>query len=340
MFKPALTILAFICLISCTNTVQQLTGNNNFTLKIDSVKLPLANVDQQFIYNGSIIFISKEDESVAYNMNTLKQFDFLKGNRLGNMYYGVYYDTLYSSNIHKGAYKLVKNKWVKCKLTQSIVSYPTYVDSVYNVGGCCAGEWGGSVFFYNKLTGNTYSCPATCANTVLKSPGGSYIVTSSLAHMSGSSSIIEIKDPNKLTQKHSDSLHCNWWLKKIDNEDYNKYQRGYDSIMFGTKSLFAGHSIMPLNTFYYKDSLYTIATVYPKQRVSSIKPKVCLLHIANDSTTRVRATIMDGRLKYYNDNIVANNNPTLFYGYDKEYGFIEVKGNHIRIVIFKIKTPA
>jgi hypothetical protein len=310
-------------------------------LKIDSVKLPLENVAQEFIYNGSIVFISREDESVAYNLNTLKQFDFLKGSRLGGMYYGVYNDTLYCSSPQKGAYKLVKNKWVKCKLTQNIVNYPTYVDSLYNVGGCCAGEWGGSIFFHNRLTGNTYTCPATCPNTVIKSPSGSYIVTSSLAHLSGSSDIIEIKDPSKLTKRNSDSLHCNWWLQKIENQDYKEYKRKYDSIMFGTKSLFEGYSIMPLNTFYYNDSLYSIATVYPERNGPSLTPKVCLLHIVNDSTTRVRATIMDGRYKYSDyDNIVANNSPTIFYGYDKEYGFVEVKGNHIRIVIFKIKTPA
>lgn len=338
MLKPALAILAVICLIGCTNTVQQLTGRNDFTLQIDSVKLPLGNINQQFIYNGSIVFTSKEDESIAYNLNTLKQTDFVENN-LNLKYYTVWKDTL--CGFTKGKmYVLLEDKWVKYDVKKAIYNFPTYVDSVYNVGGCCAGEWGGSVFFHNKLTGNTYSCPATCANTVIKSPSGSYIVTSSLAHMSGSSDIIEIEDPSKLTQRPSDSLHCNWWLKKIDNEDHNESQRNYDSIMFGTKSLFEGHSIMPLNTFYYNDSLYTIATVYPRERVSSIKPKVCLLHVANDSITRVRATIMDGRLKYYNDDIVANNNPTLFYGYDKEYGFIQVKKNHIRIVIFKTKTPA
>jgi hypothetical protein len=304
MYKICITILASAYFVGCTNknNVQHIGGTNEFTVTIDSVELPMAVVEQTFIYKDNIVFISIDGKQLAYNINTLSKVNI---------------------NIKSSP----KQK------EDAIPGYPLFDDATYKVTQCCGGEFGGSIFFYNKKTNETHTCPATCANTVFKSPAGSYIVTSSLAHMSTSSDIIEIKNPEKLISIKTDTIHCNWWADRINTENFKDYQRRYDSLMNGTKNLLDVHGMLLLNTFYYNDSLYSIGTVYPERNGPSLIPNICLLHII-DNKAKIKAKIFEGRFKYdYFPH--GSSQPSIFRGYDNEYGFIEVKENNIRIVIFK-----
>lgn len=72
-----------------------------------------------------------------------------------------------------------------------------YKDAEYKVMGSCSGEWGGSVYFVNRQTGKTFVCNATCPIMVNKLNTG-YIVTASLAHLTGSTEILEISSPDQM----------------------------------------------------------------------------------------------------------------------------------------------
>jgi len=63
----------------------------------------------------------------------------------------------------------------------------------------CNGEFGGTIYFFNKNTKKVYFTEATCANTVVKKDD-KYQVLSHLGHMSGSSSLVEIADPEQLSE--------------------------------------------------------------------------------------------------------------------------------------------
>jgi hypothetical protein len=62
----------------------------------------------------------------------------------------------------------------------------------------CHGEWGGTVYFYNRKTEETYFTEATCANSIIESKNG-FQVLSHLGHMMGTADLKLIKDPTKLT---------------------------------------------------------------------------------------------------------------------------------------------
>jgi hypothetical protein len=72
-----------------------------------------------------------------------------------------------------------------------------FQDDNYYVRRTCSGEWGGSIWFKNKKTGIEYSCSATCP-VIINKMGGKYIVSNTLAHMCGSSDVIEIEYPDSM----------------------------------------------------------------------------------------------------------------------------------------------
>lgn len=74
---------------------------------------------------------------------------------------------------------------------------PIYEDDKYIVRRTCAGEFGGTVWFKSKQTGVERSFMSTCAVSVNR-VGTSYIVTSSLAHLSGYSRVDEVANPEEL----------------------------------------------------------------------------------------------------------------------------------------------
>jgi hypothetical protein len=63
----------------------------------------------------------------------------------------------------------------------------------------CHGEWGGTVYFYNKNSNKTYFTEATCANMITKKDN-KYYVLSTLGHMMGSAESKEISNPDQLSE--------------------------------------------------------------------------------------------------------------------------------------------
>jgi len=74
---------------------------------------------------------------------------------------------------------------------------PLYSDTAYEVTSTCSGEWGGTVYFINRKTGKKFACSATCP-IMINRTDTSYIVTASLAHLMGSTEILEIPSPDQM----------------------------------------------------------------------------------------------------------------------------------------------
>jgi hypothetical protein len=91
------------------------------------------------------------------------------------------------------------NKWTKSKDSFPIKSQPKlFEDDKFIVYGDCHGEWGGTVYFFEKSTSKTFFTESTCANSVIKDTNG-YNVLAHLGHGGGSAEIKTIADPTKLT---------------------------------------------------------------------------------------------------------------------------------------------
>lgn len=116
------------------------------------------------------------------------------------------------------------NSWlVQNKLNNPIQSEYFYEDAEYLVEGYCMGEFGGELYFYDKLDTNfIYYLSCTCPLFVEKI-NNSFFITKTLAHLDGSTSILEIKDPKNLIKVRKDSLQSNW--KEIRFPNLNEYQR-------------------------------------------------------------------------------------------------------------------
>lgn len=91
------------------------------------------------------------------------------------------------------------SKWIKSKNSFPLKNQPKlFEDDEFIVYRDCHGEFGGTVYFYEKLTTKTFFTESTCANSVIKSKNG-YEVLAHLGHDNGFSEIKMINDPKKLT---------------------------------------------------------------------------------------------------------------------------------------------
>lgn len=91
------------------------------------------------------------------------------------------------------------NKWLNSKHNFTLKNQPKlFEDEKFIVYGDCHGEWGGTVYFFEKLTSKTFYTESTCANSVIKDING-YNVLAHLGHGGGSAEVKTIIDPTKLT---------------------------------------------------------------------------------------------------------------------------------------------
>ena len=100
-----------------------------------------------------------------------------------------------------------EKKWIKLNSNIPLKNQPKlYDDDEFIVFRDCHGEWGGTIYFYEKSTEKIFFTESTCANTVIKTNEG-YQILAHLGHMMGSSEIKIIPDPRKLTQAKPNKIN-------------------------------------------------------------------------------------------------------------------------------------
>jgi hypothetical protein len=182
-----------------------LSDNPIFVNLIDTViKNPFGNkypVAYSLIFKDNLIALFEPGHFACYKIPTLESNTNLeeKLNTRKFKYQWLLGDKLVALSNNQTYVLNADYKWEFFNGMNPIKNQPKlFEDDKYIVFFDCHGEWGGTVYFFNKSTQKTYFTEATCANTITKK-GGKYFVLSKLGHMSGSSDLKEIENPDKLT---------------------------------------------------------------------------------------------------------------------------------------------
>jgi hypothetical protein len=159
-------------------------------------------VSYSVIYKGRLISLFDSGLFTTYSIQTLerdlsyenkintKRFDYhwLIDNKLVGLSEGRYF------------YLDSANKWIEYEDSIPLWNQPKLFEDAKYIAFCdCEGEWGGTVYFFNKITGKIYFTEATCANTVYKKDGKYYILYELGHMMTIRSTLKEIPDPDLLT---------------------------------------------------------------------------------------------------------------------------------------------
>ncbi|MBL7884081.1 MAG: hypothetical protein JNL69_08425, partial [Bacteroidia bacterium] len=169
-----------------------------------------------------------------------------------------------------------------------------YEDSLYHVYACCAGEFGGSVFFLNKKSNKTYSYFATCATQILKFKD-QYVVCNNLGHLSGSMSFLFVPDPTKLYELTDENQknHCNWYVEVDSLKNYwKKSPKG------GVNFYSGAYSTMSLISFIVSDSLYSFLT----------NDSTTFIAVHKGDTTYERHRILSKPIRFHQTQIIKAGN--------------------------------
>ena len=133
------------------------------------------------------------------------------------------------------------NGWSEYDLPLPIKEQPVlFDDDSYICFRDCFGEWGGTIYFYDKRTRKIHYTEATCANSVLKD-NNNYFVLSHLGHMVGITKLKEIADPAELPVADPESIN-----KTVDEQAL-----GYTDKSKASQVIFDYHGIQIFSSFIY-----------------------------------------------------------------------------------------
>jgi len=334
-----LTIFLFLTAFIACNTQKQDIKAKDFSVSIKSLKGDTI-ISSAVYYAGHILCLQEDSKlfvlDTAFNfvVSLTAKFSKLKFQSLHS-----YNDTILLLTDKDFFYldtgfelKQYKNKNFKYGI-------PAYNDSTYYVYGCSVGEFGGSVFFLNKQSNKTYSYPATAVQQVLKFKDN-YIVSSFLAHMSGFSDYLSIKDPTKLYELKDEKqkTFCNWYMEVDSIRD----RKRSDTITPpGVKYYADKFTTRTMVTFSYNDILYSIyctdsATILAKHVNFKLIPVDTLLRKKipfQDAASHLTNNIV---LTAYRESWATSDTNDKIINYQNT-GLIFIKDN--RITFLEFKTP-
>lgn len=205
----------------------------------------------------------------------------------------------------------------KAEITKAIKSVDSlnnkiefFEDEKYIVYSICKGEWGGAILFKNKQSNVKFICESTCPVIITKF-NNKYIVTNTLNHLSPSTEVLEIVNPEKLN------------IATNDDEKRSNYEKVSQT---GAKKLIDVYQCGTLFSFVYDKKLYHII---------SDKDGTYIAEILNGKFNKLEM-ISNKNLWTYNPNILNTKNSSVvtFINY-KDTGYIEIKGNLISLFIAK-----
>jgi hypothetical protein len=334
-----LTIFFFLtAFIACTTQKQDIKAKD-FSVSVKSIKGDTI-IRSAVYYAGYILCL--QEGSKLFVLDTAFNFvDSLtaKFSKLKIQFLHFYNDTILLST-DKDIFYLDTGFALKKYNTQPFkYGLPYYNDSTYYVHACSAGEWGGAVFFWNKKTNKTYSYPATGVQQVFKFKGD-YIVSSFLAHLSGFSDYLSIKDPTKLYELKDEKQKrfCNWYMEV----DSIKDKKLFDTITPpGVKYYADKFTTRTITIFPYKDTLYSIyctdsATILAKHVNFKLIPVDTLLKrriLFQDAATHLTKNMVVTAYRESWGTTDANNKIINY----QNTGLIFIKDN--RITFLEFKTP-
>ena len=192
-----------------------------------------------------------------------------------------------------------------------------FEDDKFLVTKSCDGEWGGSVKFIYKKNGKKYGCKATCP-IVINKINGKYYLTSSLAHLWGSTTILEIDNPKKMKVFRMPKPRSSKNGTRIyyAGDRQSKSTKGTIQLLRKTKTL-------TLYSFVYREELLHIITDYEKTYLAKIDK--------NDFV--ILDTISNSNLRSYNQKVfkLRENKIIIYFENKNAEGIIEINENMINV---------
>ncbi len=182
-----------------------------------------------------------------------------------------------------------------------------YEDSNYVVTKKCHGEFGGFLTFKKKNTGEEYQCGSACA-VIINKLNGKYFVTNTLAHLQGSSEVVEIENPESLEKATPEKDITGFFSPKSRQ---------------GTKTILDVYDTLTLASFVFDNNLYHIITDFKKTFLAKIV----------DGKFKVIQTISEESLWTYDAEPIktTDNHYLLFLSNNDTRGYIDIFENKITI---------
>lgn len=188
------------------------TLNNSLDIKIsiDTLNISIdGNLKKVVLFKGNFYGMFETNRKnttkrfkkmVVFNQEGTFLEDVFVPSEIQNMNYydlKVQNDSLFLKESYFEKKNLYLDKYVAdFKLTKS-KDLKFYEDELYDVYATCNGEWGGTIYFKNKKTKETFEGSSTCP-IVINKLANDYYVTNYMGHMVGFASVIKITDPTKL----------------------------------------------------------------------------------------------------------------------------------------------
>jgi len=298
-----------------------LSDNPIFVNIVDTVlKNPFGNkypLTYSLIYQDNLIALFEPGNFVCYKIPSLERNIDLerKLNTKKFSYQWIIGNSLVAQS-YKQPYILNADlQWETFNIKNPLKAQPKlFEDDTYIVFFDCHGEWGGTVYFFDKSTQKTYFTEATCANTITKRDG-KYFVLSKLGHMNGSSDLKEIENPEKLTIVD---------LSKTKNT-FKGQALGFTDSSKHAKVIFDYYGIQFFSSFLFGDKMLYL--IYWRQRT--------FLARIVDSTISIVNPLFNDELYTHQPVTTLYNKRTLinldFYGIaeEREVSSLIVEGNKV-----------
>jgi len=152
------------------------------------------------IYEGTLVSLFENGKFACFNLRNFERNTKLETNLNTKKFkYHWIIDNQLGGLSGNSIYLWNGSKWTKFKDHFPLKNQPKlFEDDRFIIYGECFGEWGGTVYFYEKSTSKTFFTESTCANSVIKNSNG-YNVLAHLGHGNGSTVVKTISDPTKLT---------------------------------------------------------------------------------------------------------------------------------------------
>ncbi len=206
-----------------------------------------------------------------------------------------------------------------------------FEDSTYQIYGCCAGEFGGSLFFYNKKNTRLYFYSSSCVDQVIFYRDSYYIFQNLY-----NASYVRIEYPQELIELKYKSrvLGCGWQpgADSIRKYEENKIVRNLKGPVYYERN----YRDRSLNSFLLNDTLFTIfssdsATYMAMHQGDSLKIVQKLLN----KRVWVHRTFYEDdagrRIVYFNATLTQWNSTTNAATDKTNSGFLVINGRKIDI---------
>ncbi|MBN8699579.1 MAG: hypothetical protein J0L54_08190 [Chitinophagales bacterium] len=277
-----------------------LSDNPIFVNLIDTVlKNPFGNkypVAYSLIFQDNLIALFEPGNFVCYKIPSLERNSDLerKLNTRKFKYQWLLGNNLIAQSDNQTYVLDADFKWEASNIINPLKNQPKlFEDDKYIIFFDCHGEWGGTVYFFNKNTQKTYFTEATCANTITKRDG-KYFVLSKLGHMSGSSELKVIENPDNLTIVDFNKTNKTFQGQALGYSDTSKHAKvifdfydlqTFSSIPFADKTLYLVNwrqrtflaeiidSTISIVNPLFNDDLYThrpVTTLYDKRALMNL----------------------------------------------------------------------